>query len=124
MFAFFPLLMPRNCNAAHRRLTLARSLKLQYPCGPARGGRCSYLFENVVEVGPLAGVLVPAFVHQAETVGGSFIHGNDGSAERRGRLQTLHDFCRTDGWSDRCADRQVSHLQAAASPRAGMSIMA
>ena len=90
----------------------------------ARRGRSSYLFENVVEARPLAGFLVPAFAHQAETLGGSFIHGNHRSAERRRLLQTLHDFCRRRWGGQTGARRRVSHPQAAVSPLAGMSIMA
>lgn len=52
----------------------------------------SYLFEYIIKAWPLTGFFVPAFIHQTETLSGSFIHRNHRSAERRWLLQTLHYF--------------------------------
>lgn len=84
MFAFFPLLIPRNYR--HKQVNSSRCFRIK--------GTCSlfYLFENVVKARPLVRIFIPTFVHQTETLGGSFIHGNHRSAQRRGVLQMFHNF--------------------------------
>lgn len=96
-----PCWCPGTADRNRTLHSLCLKVKLGHTVSHSAGGDSQHLFEDVVEGRPLGRVFIPAFVHQTEALGGSFIHWYLRSAKGRRVLQTIHDLCQENRWAGR-----------------------
>lgn len=81
--------------------------------------RSSHLFKNFIKARTLAWIFIPTLSHHIETFSWSFIHWNNGPAERRWLFQTLHNLWQLGRQRERvgrldtnwCSDKGFSQIE-------------